>query len=457
MELEQYVAAVVAGESSVFRSEEALKAMAVAARTYAARFRNRHATEGFDLCDTTHCQRLDMSQISARTTAAAQRTAGEILEYRGQPALTYYTRDCGGFIEDVRSVWPEENAPYLKSKPDSSCGRGTESPWHWEINGRELAEVLRRSELRAPSRIERITVVERAPGSGRAKVVALMGGGESVRISASSLRFAVGRAFGFNSIASDQYKVGVAGERLVFDGLGSGHGVGLCQHGADQMGSQGRSYRDILAFYFPGTTIGTRKELTWRRVSGERIALFTTQPDQDGFALPIAERLLRSAEQRMRLTAPQGLEIRAFPNVAEFIRATGEPGWVAARTTRREIQMQPPAILRDKGALETTLRHEMLHVMIEANGRSGLPVWFREGLVEYLSDSSDSGAGSTRDRDLRQTADEARARAAYKGAGRQVRTLVARYGETAVLGWLATGLPREVTNAANKQAATKSK
>jgi hypothetical protein len=54
---EDYVAAVVTGESSVFQSAEALKAMAVAARTYAARMHGRHAEEGFDFCSTTHCQR----------------------------------------------------------------------------------------------------------------------------------------------------------------------------------------------------------------------------------------------------------------------------------------------------------------------------------------------------------------------------------------------------------------
>jgi len=61
MSLEEYVAAVLAGEAGGFQSDEALKAMAVAARTYAVRFQPRHAAEGFDFCDTTHCQDLRLS------------------------------------------------------------------------------------------------------------------------------------------------------------------------------------------------------------------------------------------------------------------------------------------------------------------------------------------------------------------------------------------------------------
>ena len=77
--LERYVAAVLAGESSVFQSPEALKAMAVAARTYAVRLRGRHSAEGFDFCATTHCQRLDLDAVTPRLTGIAAQTAGELL------------------------------------------------------------------------------------------------------------------------------------------------------------------------------------------------------------------------------------------------------------------------------------------------------------------------------------------------------------------------------------------
>jgi hypothetical protein len=86
---ERYVAGVIAGESSVFRNEEALKAMAVAARTYVARMRGRHTKEGFDFCATTHCQRLDLDAIDDRATEAAAATQGELLWFGGKPAFPY--------------------------------------------------------------------------------------------------------------------------------------------------------------------------------------------------------------------------------------------------------------------------------------------------------------------------------------------------------------------------------
>jgi stage II sporulation protein D len=83
---EQYVAGVLAGECSTFQSDEALKAMAVAARTYAARLRGRHASEGFDFCATTHCQRFESRNVPARLTRAVAATEGELLWYDGEPA-----------------------------------------------------------------------------------------------------------------------------------------------------------------------------------------------------------------------------------------------------------------------------------------------------------------------------------------------------------------------------------
>ncbi len=69
-----------------------------------------------------------------------------------------------------------------------------------------------------------------------------------------------------------------------------------------------------------------------------------------------------------------------------FRDATGEPGWVAAATRGQTIQTQPADVLKQAGTLESTLRHELLHMLIEAHAKPGTPVWFREGLVLYLSE-----------------------------------------------------------------------
>ena len=435
--LERYVAQVLAGESSTFRSDQALQAMAIAARTYAVHFRGRHAAEGYDLCSTTHCQRVDTAGVTARLEAAADATSGVMLWFEGKPALAAYSRDCGGTTEDGAVVWSGVRAPYLRSHADPYCPKAR---WQWNAGASEIAQALTRSQLRVPSRLTGMEKTQRTAG-GRAKELALEGERERVRVAASSFRFAIGRAFGFNALRSDLWEVEVRGERWEFTGTGDGHGAGLCQLGADAMGAQGKSYREILAFYYPGAALGvTARGLEWRRLGSESLTLMTTRPDRDRNVLGIAERQLREIGGKTGWTAPHGIELRVYPDTATFRDATGEPGWVAARASGTRIHLQPTAG-------ELVIRHELLHVFVESHAVAGLPVWFREGLVEYLARPGGAGTGAVDDADLRQRQDEARARRAYAAAAARVAQLVREYGEGTVLGWLKSGVPKEVAEA----------
>ena len=429
--LEKYVAAVLAGEASVLRSDEALKALAVAARTFGVYGRGRHAQEGYDLCGTTHCQRVDLAGVTPRLERAAAATAGELLWSAGKPAFAVYALDCGGETEDVSAVWPEVSATYLRRQTDPYCVRGGAGEWQWRAKPADLLAALSGSQLRGPRSIGQVTVSGRT-ASGRARELTLEGAGERVRISATAFRFAVGRALGWDTLRSDRYEV--AG--LEFRGTGAGHGVGLCQRGADEMGAEGRSYREILTFYYPGTEMGlTGRGIRWTRLGGETVTLFTTHPDRDGAVLAQAERQLRELARRTNLPAPRGIEIRLYPGVETFRNATGEPGWVAAHTVGVHIHLQTVG----------ALRHELLHVLVEAHAVPGLPVWFREGLVGYLEDPGVArGPGKPpADADLRQTADADRARRAYREAAGAVAALVDRYGEPTVLSWVTRGLPED--------------
>ncbi len=257
----------------------------------------------------------------------------------------------------------------------------------------------------------------------------------------------------------DKYEVHSSNGRLIFEGMGEGHGVGLCQRGSEQMGLTGRSYHEILAFYYPGTAVGlTGRGLSWQRLGGETMSLLTTQPDQDRVALAAAERLGRSLSARVRLPLPSGIELRVYPDLDTFRNITGEPGWVAAHTEGRRIHLQPVTLLRSHDALESALSHELLHVMVESQAARGLPVWFREGLVEFLSGRRI--AADVRipgDADLRQTTDAAAARRAYASAAATVSSLVRTYGETTILDWVKRGLPADVTKAKTSQEPAKSK
>ena len=434
MDVEHYVAAVLAGECSTFRSDEAIKAMAVAARSYGLNLRGRHAAEGYDLCATTHCQRVDVNGVTARLASLGASTAGEMLWFAGKPAFACYSKNCGGHTENGGEVWSALRAPYLRSHADPYCAR---AEWRWNAPAVEIATALRAAQLRAPAEIRGITILRRDV-SGRARELELVGGTERVRVAASSFRFAIGRALGFQTLRSDLWQVAESGGRFTFAGSGDGHGAGLCQTGADQMGSDGHGYREILAFYYPGAPVGvTARGVEWHRIGGESVTLMVAK-QSDHAVLPVADRVVREIAGQYGWTVPAGIELRVYPDVETFRNATGEPGWVAARTTARRIEMQPAT----KGRLESTLRHELLHVFVEAQAKGGLPVWFREGLVGYLANRE--GAGTAGNGDVRETADETRARLGYAAAGRHVADLARKYGEATVLGWVRTGLPAEL-------------
>ncbi|MGH9613846.1 MAG: SpoIID/LytB domain-containing protein, partial [Bryobacteraceae bacterium] len=360
--LEDYVAGVLAGEAQTMRSDEARKAMAVAARTFAVRFRGRHKAEGFDLCPSTHCQVFHPKAVTARDRAAARATAGELLWYQGTSAVTYYSQDCGGTTEDARAVWPDLNAPYLDAHHDDYCTRTGRLEWRAALAPNNIAQALSASGLRAPVQLHDIAISQHT-SSGRVATLRLIGDGPMIPIAAGSLRLAIDHVLGWNTLRSNFFEIHSLNGRIVFHGYGSGHGVGLCQRGADMMGAAGKTYRQILDYYYPGTSIGiTARCLDWRRLNGERVDLLSTDPPRDQRLLPRAEAALRRAESRTGMHLDLRPLAKVYPSVATFRDSTGEPGDVAGDARGRLIRLQP-------NPSEQTLLHEMLHLVVENHAR----------------------------------------------------------------------------------------
>ena len=397
MPREEYVAGVLGGESSVFKSEEALAAMAVAARTYAVKHAGRHAAEGFDFCDTTHCQDLRLAAISNRMRAAAENTESELLWYEGRPADTYYHRNCGGTTEAADQVWSGVRVPYLKQQIDTFC---TRAQWQSNISKQELGGA--------------VEILSHTP-SGRVAEVRV----GTRRISSMVFQENVGRTLGWEKLRSNMYSIVDRSNEILFQGYGAGHGVGLCQDGADARGVHGQTYQQILAFYYPGTSLGVSAQgFAWSRMNGERVEVFSTHAAEDSDVVAKADRALQLAETRSGIPVAGRPRVRVYPSVAAFRDATGEEGYVAASTRGSVIRMQPPALLRSARTLDSTLLHEMLHVAVESQAHPRTPLWFREGLVLYLA------AGP------RQRPSEAQTR---------VQKMVDKYGRATVMDWLRTG------------------
>ena len=449
MPMEEYIAGVLAGETGNFKSDEALKAMAVAARTYAMHFGSRHAVDGFDFCDSTHCQNLRIVDVTPRLRRIADSTTGEALWYDGEPAATYYHANCGGTAEDGHYILgnDEQRAPYLKQHADTYCVRSGGNQWRSAVSKRDLQRALAAEGVNLSGQLRSVAVLHRT-ASGRVEFLTVTGS-QSITVPALTFRFAIGRNIGWDRLKSNWYEVRIEGDHIVFHGRGSGHGVGMCQTGAEVMGEEGRSYREILSFYYPGTKLGVGAQGTqWQQLTSEDVELFTTRPDRDRALLPLATRLVHEAEESTGLAYNGAAKLKVYPTVAAFRDATGEPGWVAASTRGHTVRLQPTDVLRNAGTLESTLRHELLHILVESHAKSGTPRWYREGLVLYLAQPN-SGARTNGSFDsvvalekaLRAPASEQELREAYAEAQSRVAKLAQQHGKEALVDWLQNGLP----------------
>lgn len=413
MPLDEYVSGVLGGEAAGMKSQEALKAISVAARTYAVRFRGRHLKEGFDFCDTTHCQDFRRSAITEAARTATEATEGELLWYKGSSAATYYGKSCGGITE------ASEEGPYLRQRRDPYCVRQPDV-WRTVLSREELARALKETRLPVPAGFTQIAVTGRTP-SNRATRMNFSG----YEVNAVVFQNAVGRAIGWDRLPSGWFDVTSFGDRFVFAGQGRGHGIGLCQDGCARMGEDGKTYREILQFYYPGTIIGlTASGISWKAGAGERVDVIGTRIDSAVVAM--ADAALREAEQRSGIAITGRPKLRIYPTIATFRDATGEAGSTAAVSRGLIIRLQPVETLRARRILESTLLHEMLHVVLESHSAPNQPWWFREGLVLAL-------------------ANETPADPQYRDAATRVNGLLARFGRETVFGWWQRGLPRDAS------------
>jgi stage II sporulation protein D len=261
--VEDYVFGVVAAEGSVESQPEALKALAVVARTYALKNLRRHARDHFDLCDTTHCQRYaPVRDESARPDfyalahRAVRETAGEVLrDARGRTAEVYFSAACGGQTADASKLWGGADSPaHLRGVRDEACDALAET-WTDVIPSTQLLRALRADERSdVGARLDAVRVVRR-DHTGRAEVVSLEGERRRL-IRGWDFKIIVGRTLGWNVLKSSRFEVTRAGASFVFRGSGFGHGLGLCQTGAHVAAARGAGYRQILTRYFPTTTVG---------------------------------------------------------------------------------------------------------------------------------------------------------------------------------------------------------
>ena len=427
MSLDEYVAGVVSAEAASASGPAALDAMAIAVRTYTLANRERHAADGFDLCDLTHCQVFRAANQASRD--ASVRTAGRYLSDRGVPAHIFYTASCGGFTERAPNVWRGAADPtFLPSKADPACAG--ESNWHDELDARDVLRARKAGGFAGDS-LRGLSVSQRS-ASGRVAWLRVDGLSPN-QVSGDNLRMLVGRTLGWQHLRSTLFEVVRTGSGFAFSGTGAGHGVGLCVLGAAARAREGSSAEDILRNYFPGLVFQTlaavdspksavrdrtnlasglesgaqSREDMKARPSGPssssdassnlqvRISLPQQEEPLRGEALTTAVQALRQVSVALGATTDTfPIALRFHPTVESYQRATGLAWYTAGATHERTIELLPFGVLRQRGLLESTLRHELAHAL--TNERlQGAPRWMHEGVAVWASRSQSAAAERT--------------------------------------------------------------
>ncbi|MCR4401189.1 MAG: stage II sporulation protein D [Firmicutes bacterium] len=279
MPLDEYVRGVVAAEMPASFGTEALKAQAVAARTFAVKRMRQFggpgcsAHPGADVCtDHLHCQAwisddelrkklgyLEYHAYARKIASAVESTSGKIVTYRGEPIEAYYHAASGGSTEDSEDVW-QAAVPYLRAVSTEFEAREPSFQQLVEFTVTELEKRLgvklterkvrtykvagKDVQVVAEERMDRPIEVLSVTPAGRVREIRV---GDKV-FSGHSLRELLG-------LRSTKLTCRIVGDKVCFVTTGYGHGVGMSQYGAQVMAQAGKTYADILRHYYPGTEV----------------------------------------------------------------------------------------------------------------------------------------------------------------------------------------------------------
>jgi SpoIID/LytB domain protein len=394
--LELYVARVLAGEGEPRAAEAAQDALAVAIRTYALANTGRHEREGFDLCDSVHCQVPRAPTPASRR--AAYVTAGRILLYDGRPAELFYSASCGGQSESAAEVFPAFSRRYLSSAPDDV--HADDEPWRLELTLAEIQRGLQRAGFTG-DRLTGISVDARN-ASGRVARLELKGL-QPAAVAGDQFRAALGTTV----VRSTAFTLEHDGTVVRFTGRGYGHGVGLCVIGAGRRAVRGEPMDAILSHYYPGLTLtpGSQRALPAASVVAAAPAappaprravagVFTVAvPLRSSVSAATLEGMAAAAFDVLsaRLgTTVAPITIRLHESVGAFAAATGGPGWSDASVRGTVIDLAPASVLAQRNGVEAAVRRALAELLV-GSAYAGRPEWLRVGAARYFARTSAAG------------------------------------------------------------------
>lgn len=250
--LEEYLYGVLYNEVSHRWPMEAIKAQGIAARTFALYQARQNKLQDYDLTNDIYSQ-VYSGATSERwaTTRAVKLTLGKVLTYKGDIFPAYYHATCGGKTEDAANLWDIDMEP-LKG---AECGFCKDSPHYKWTKSVPLSEIGKK-------------LGDNGYKIGNIKSVIVMGRNKSGRVDKIEIKddsdvscILTGKDFrkmmGPNDLRSTNFEPSINKDKLTLNGIGWGHGVGLCQWGAKGMAEHGKKMEEILNIYYPGAEITT--------------------------------------------------------------------------------------------------------------------------------------------------------------------------------------------------------
>jgi len=242
VDVDNYVAGVVEAETGISAPKEYYKIQAIMCRTFALESRGRHIAEGFDVCDREHCQVFKgRNYKNAEIKLAVAATSGLVLADKdNKMILAAYHSNCGGQTEPSENVWKSEK-DYLKPVADTFCIKARNANWEKIISVQDWEKYLVKQNKDYSKPADSLYCFYQP---SRKNVYELFG----AKISLTQMRKDLKLNSTFFNLEQD-------GDKIILNGRGSGHGVGLCQQGAMEMAATGYSYKKILGYYFKGVKL----------------------------------------------------------------------------------------------------------------------------------------------------------------------------------------------------------
>ncbi|MDO9567634.1 MAG: SpoIID/LytB domain-containing protein [Candidatus Desulfaltia sp.] len=247
--VEQYLYGVVPKEMPHSWPKEALKAQAVAARTYALYIKDKSADKPYDVESTTTSQVYGgFDAEKEESNLAVDETRDQVITYDGRLIVAYFHSSSGGHTEDSKNVWTAD-LPYLKGVSDGFSANIPNSQWSFFVSYNDMQNNLNKYGLN----IGQISVLNAAgeSQSGRLLGVSVVANNGTTELKSNNFRIKVGAT----RLKSTLLKMAPERDGILFAGKGYGHGVGMSQWGANVMAQKGFGYQDILKHYYQSVKI----------------------------------------------------------------------------------------------------------------------------------------------------------------------------------------------------------